>query len=115
MRTLSRFLPLIVLALTSVSIVSVASAQQLNDLANLKILKAKARLLQENKKAITDKVGNRAGIGDDLVGEVDCGSIAIGNQAAPTGLSQDISIIITGDIINTDNRCINTNTSSNRR
>ena len=95
-------------------LVTDANAQHLDDMANLKILKAKSRLLHENKKAISKKVGNNAGVGSDLVGEVDCGSVAIGNQAAPTGLSQDISIIITGDIINTDNRCINTNNNRSR-
>lgn len=87
-------------------------AQGLDDLANLKILKARARLLHQNKAALEEKIDDEAGFGSDLGGKIECGSIEIGNQAAGTGFSNDISIIITGDIINTDNHCVNTGSRS---
>jgi erythromycin esterase-like protein len=89
---------------------NIASAQLLNDSANVKILKARAQLLHQNADAIDDDANER--LGDQLNnvgGRVDCGSVDIGNQVISSGIGQDVSVIITGDIINTGNRCSNTN------
>lgn len=84
-----------------------AHAQFLNDTANLKILKARAELLHQNGNNVTKDVrtGNLNSSG--LSGQVSCGSVDIANQVTTGGIGQDISVIITGDIINTNNRCIN--------
>ncbi|MEO0368369.1 MAG: hypothetical protein AAF197_06225 [Pseudomonadota bacterium] len=78
-------------------------AQLLNDETNLKILKTRSQLLLLNAETIE----REAGLNDidSIVGRVDCGSIDIGNQDLSTTLTGDINIVITGDIINTGNRC----------
>lgn len=87
-----------------------ASAQLLDDTANVKILKARAKLLHQNEDTITDDLNKSGQLGN--VGRVDCGSVDIGNQVVSNGIGQDISVVITGDIINTGNRCINANRSN---
>ena len=78
-------------------------AQLLSDSANLKILKARSRLLLINK----DRIEGTTDLNDldALRGQVSCGSVDIGNQDITSTLSGDVNIIITGDIINTGNRC----------
>ena len=84
-----------------------AFAQLLDDSANVKILKARAQLLHLNEDKFTDDL-NEKGQLNNLAGSVDCGSVDIGNQVISSGIGQDISVVITGDIINTGNRCVNT-------
>ena len=78
-------------------------AQLLSDSANLKILKTRSRLLLLNEDSIEG--GTDLNDLDALRGQVGCGSVDIGNQDITSTLSGDINIIITGDIINTGNRC----------
>jgi len=86
-----------------------AFAQLLNDSANLKILKARTQLLFENKESLEEELDTTAGLGGNVGGRVNCGSVDIGNQISTSSVGQNISIIITGDIINTDNNCNSTN------
>ncbi len=85
------------------------NAQLLDDTANVKILKARAQLLHLNEDKITDDLNAQDNRLNNLGGRVDCGSVDIGNQVISSGIGQDISVVITGDIINTGNRCVNTN------
>ena len=78
-------------------------AQLLSDETNLKILKTRSQLLLLNSETIKQEAGLNDI--DSIVGRVDCGSIDIGNQDINSTLTGDINIIITGDIINTGNRC----------
>lgn len=78
-------------------------AQLLSDSANLKILKTRSRLLLLNQDSIEN--GTDLNDLDALRGQVGCGTVDIGNQDISSTLSGDINIIITGDIINTGNRC----------
>ena len=84
---------------------NVAHAQVLDDGANMKILKARAQLLHYNKKELGKQTNDKLKVGD-LAGKVECGSVDIGNQSVNSGFGKDIEIIITGDIINTNNHCM---------
>ncbi|MGB1539702.1 MAG: hypothetical protein ACPG80_01970 [Rickettsiales bacterium] len=84
---------------------SAAQAQLLADDANIKVLKARAQLLTTNKDSLTDKLNSQ---GQNIGGRVECGSVDIGNDFSSTNIGRDITVVITGDIINTDNRCIDT-------
>lgn len=95
-------------ALALTSLANTANAQFLDDKANVKILKARAELLHQNKNNFQKDAlkGNLDSTG--LAAKVNCGSIDIANQVTSGGVGQDINVIITGDIINTNNHCINT-------
>ncbi len=97
------------LTFISVAALSAAtSAQVLDDTANMKILKARSRLMHENRANTVDEINRNTGSLNNVGGQVNCGSVDIGNQVTSGGIGQDVSVIITGDIINTNNRCINT-------
>lgn len=98
----------IIAGLACLSMPLAVSAQLLEDRANVKILKARAKLLHLNEDRMTDRLNAQDQRLNGLQGRVDCGSVDIGNQVISSGIGQDISVVITGDIINTGNRCVNT-------
>lgn len=104
MRRFSTYLMLAAFAVTMLPLS--AQAQLLEDGANMRILKARAKLLHYNKDTLEDDVNNNGDI-NDFAGRTGCGSVEVGNQLVTAGLGRDIEVIITGDIINTNNRCVN--------
>lgn len=87
-------------------------AQLLSDSTNLKILKTRSRLLLLNQDSIVG--GTDLNNINALRGQVGCGTVDIGNQDVSTTLSGDVNIVITGDIINTGNRCTTSPLLSNQ-
>lgn len=92
--------------IVSTGCASISNAQFLNDEANMKILKVRAGLLQQNRANTADKVQSSLGDLSNISSRINCGSVDIGNTITTGGIGRDVSVIITGDIINTDNRCI---------
>ena len=110
----ARFLGAIRLSLCAAIFVSAgqASAQLLQDSANLKILSARTKLMLSNNSYFMDQIKSRGG----PVSPADaqsllqlnsgCGNVQIGNSYGASGsMGADISVVITGDILNVGNRC----------
>jgi hypothetical protein len=89
-----------------------ASAQLLQDSANLKILSARTKLMQSNNRYFMDQIKSRGAPvnpsdAQSLLQSIGgCGNVQIGNSYGSSGsMGADISVIITGDILNVGNRC----------
>ena len=83
----------------------------LDDSANLRILSAHSKALTINADYFNDLIREAGGfnskedLAEELQGKTDCGSVAIGNQYTETSFSNEITIIIVGDITNVGNYC----------
>lgn len=83
----------------------------LDDTANLRILTARSKALTINADYFDDLINEVSGfnskedLAEELQGKTDCGSVAIGNQYTETSFSNEITIIIVGDITNVGNYC----------
>tara|TARA_B110000259_G_scaffold185056_1_gene233346 strand:- start:401 stop:691 length:291 start_codon:yes stop_codon:yes gene_type:complete len=89
-----------------------ASAQLLQDSANLKILSARTKLMLSNNSYFMDQIKSRGGPVNPsdaqslLQSNGGCGNVQIGNSYGASGsMGADISVVITGDILNVGNRC----------
>ncbi len=110
----ARFLRAIRLSLCAVIFVTggQASAQLLQDSANLKILSARTKLMLSNNSYFMDQIKSRGGPVNPsdaqslLQSNGGCGNVQIGNSYGASGsMGADISVVITGDILNVGNRC----------
>ena len=83
----------------------------LDDSANLRILTARSKALTINADYFNELIKEVGGfnskedLAEELQGKTDCGSVAIGNQYTETSFSNEITIIIVGDITNVGNYC----------
>lgn len=83
----------------------------LDDSANLRILSARSKALTINADYFNELIREVGGLNskedlaEELQGKTDCGSVAIGNQYTETSFSNEITIIIVGDITNVGNYC----------
>ena len=83
----------------------------LDDSANLRILSAYSKALMINADYFNELIREVGGLNskedlaEELQGKTDCGSVAIGNQYTETSFSNEITIIIVGDITNVGNYC----------
>ncbi|MEO1944395.1 MAG: hypothetical protein ABGY11_08830 [Candidatus Thioglobus sp.] len=82
-------------------------AQVLDDKANMKVLKVRAKLLRggTTQKYSAGKLSNYQSIEEQIRAQVNCGSIDIGNQDVDSNFSGEINIIVVGDIVNAGNNC----------
>jgi len=87
---------------------AVSAGGLLQDRANLKVLKARSQVLLLNQDNL-EKNNPNGNISkeslESVAGQAGCGSVDIGNQSVDKTLTGDINIVITGDVINTGNRC----------
>ena len=83
----------------------------LDDSANLRILSAQSKALTINADYFAEILRSveapttKADLAEELQGKTDCGSVAIGNQYTETSFSNEVTIIIVGDITNVGNVC----------
>ena len=83
----------------------------LDDSANLRILTARSKALTINADYFNELIKEVGGfnskedLAEELQGKTDCGSVTIGNQYTETSFSNEITIIIVGDITNVGNYC----------
>lgn len=86
---------------------TMAEAQVLDDRANLKILKTRAKMATGSSTYVNSggQLDAVQGLEDKVRSRVDCGAVDIANQHVDSNFSGQINIIISGDIINTGNRC----------
>ncbi|HZX31216.1 MAG TPA: hypothetical protein VFF03_07685 [Rhodocyclaceae bacterium] len=88
-----------------------AHAAGLDDGANMKILAARAQMMRLNSDYFNEQIKNAGAPTtkeealDLYRGRVGCGSVDIGNQVVSSGIGNEISVIILGDVINVGNRC----------
>jgi len=82
-------------------------AQVLDDRANLKVLKTRAKLAT-GSSTYTYSNGQLDALTDlesQVRSQANCGSVDIANQTVDSSFSGQINIIIAGDIVNTGNNC----------
>lgn len=83
------------------------AAQVLDDRANMKVLKTRAKLATGSSTYVYSN--GQLDAMSDLKGQVrsqaNCGSVDIANQTVDSSFSGEINIIITGDVVNTGNNC----------
>jgi hypothetical protein len=90
---------------------SAVQAQALPDNANMKILAARSFALLMNKDHFNNILKSAGAplspeeVMDQYNAKQNCGSIEIANQVESKGVSNDITVIIVGDIFNVGNRC----------
>ena len=78
---------------------------------SLRILTARSKALTINADYFNELIKEVGGfnskedLAEELQGKTDCGSVAIGNQYTETSFSNEITIIIVGDITNVGNYC----------
>lgn len=86
---------------------AVAGELELTDAQNAKLARhrAKERVLKNEKQESYLPEGTPSNNNDD--GDDDCGSVDIGNVVNNAGFGgpREIDVIITGDIINANNKC----------
>lgn len=87
--------------------VPVAHAQVLDDRAHMKIMKTRALLATGSTTEVYsgNRLPSREELADDIRSRTDCGAVDIANQAADSSFAGEITVVITGDIINTGNNC----------
>ncbi|MBS1190137.1 MAG: hypothetical protein H6R10_1929 [Rhodocyclaceae bacterium] len=88
-----------------------ASAAALDDNANMRILAARSRIMRLNNDYFMEQLKQKGAPTNEeealemYRGRVGCGSVDIGNQVVSSGIGNEISVIILGDVINVGNRC----------
>lgn len=87
-----------------------AQAQLLDDKANLKVLTVRAQMLRINTAYFEDLIKSRGAPSkaedlDQYIGRVGCGSVEIGNQKVSSGIGNEVSVVIVGDVLNVGNYC----------
>ena len=82
-------------------------AQVLDDRANLKVLKTRAKLATGSSTYVysNGQLDALADLESQIRSQVNCGSVDIANQTVDSSFSGEINIIIAGDVVNTGNNC----------
>jgi len=81
--------------------------QVLDDRANLKIMKTRAKLATGSSTYVysNGQLDALADLESQIRSQVNCGSVDIANQTVDSSFSGEINIIIAGDVVNTGNNC----------
>ncbi|MDV7338441.1 hypothetical protein RYZ26_02450 [Terasakiella sp. A23] len=82
-------------------------SQVLDDRANMKILKTRAKLATGSSTYVysNGQLDALADLESQIRSQVNCGSVDIANQTVDSSFSGEINIIIAGDVVNTGNNC----------
>ncbi|MFC1673673.1 hypothetical protein ACFL12_05920 [Pseudomonadota bacterium] len=84
-----------------------AHAQVLDDGANMKILRARAELARGSQTRVYSggQLKSKAELEKELRGRATCGAVDIGNQSINTEFTGQVTIVISGDVVNSGNNC----------
>lgn len=84
-----------------------AQAQLLDDNANMKILRARAELARGSETQVYSggQLKSKAELEQQMRGRATCGAVDIGNQSVNTDFTGQVTIVITGDVVNSGNNC----------
>ncbi len=101
------FLLSCLLVLNVMPVKAIAGDLELDDAQNAKLsrYKVKERVMKNEKQE--DYVKDEEDSDDVTLNDLQCGSVNIGNVVNPKGFGgpKEIDVIITGDVINANNKC----------
>ncbi len=83
------------------------TAQVMDDRANMKVLKTRAKMATGSSTYVysNGQLDAFTDLESQIRAQANCGSVDIANQTVDSSFSGQINIIIAGDVVNTGNNC----------